>query len=150
MAFGLAAILTAVLTGCAGPKEVPPTLLQIDFRAATGLNPNAMGQPAPLVVRVYELAATGSFNDSDFFALFNQDLATLGADQLGRDELRFLPGSARTLDKTLQPGTRFIGVMAAYRKIDEVRWRAVLPVKPQVLNRFTVTLGERELSVSRK
>jgi type VI secretion system protein VasD len=129
---------------------VPPTVVQIEFRAAANLNPNAMGEPAPLVVRVYELAAAGKFTDSDFFALFNQDLDALGADQLARDELRFVPGAERGLDKTLQPGTRFIGVMAAYRKIDEVRWRDVLPVTPQVVNRFAITLGENELSAARR
>ena len=143
-------LIAALLWGCGGTPKAPPTIAEIRFQADANLNANAMGQPAPLVVRVYELAASGSFNDSDFFALFDQDQATLGADQLAREEIRLIPSAERRFEKTLQPGTRFLGIMAAYREIDQVTWRDLVAVKAGTVNRFSVHLGEKELSVTKK
>lgn len=145
----LAMVLVTLILGCAGPREAPPTIAEVKFQAAPNLNPSITGEAAPLVVRIYELAAAGSFTDSDFFALFDEDRSVLGPDLLGRDELRLVPGAERRVNKTLQPGTRFLGIMAAYREIDQVNWRDVVSLKHEKVNRFTVTLGERELKVSK-
>jgi type VI secretion system protein VasD len=150
VATALGLIAAVLFAGCAGPREAPPTVAEMTFRASANLNPGVTGQPAPLVVRVYELAAAGNFTDSDFFALFDSDTAVLGADQLGREELRLVPGAERRINKTVQPGTRFIGIMAAYRQIDQVRWREVVELRAEQVNRFEVRLGDKELAVSRK
>jgi type VI secretion system protein VasD len=148
LAIGVFLSLAIFLTGCAGPQAKPPTVAEIRFVAVPNLNPGITGDAAPLVVRVYELAASGAFSNSDFFALFDGDQGALGADMLGRDELRLIPGAQQSFKKTLQPGTRHLGIMAAYREIDQVRWRQVVPVKPEKINKFTVSLGEKALSVS--
>lgn len=141
-------VLTAALLGaCAGTKTIPPTVLELNIDAAAYLNPNIDEEAAPVALRIYELRASGTFTDSDFFALFDQDQAILGADLVAREELRFLPRESRTITKTLHPDTRYIGIVAAYRNIDEVSWRKAVPVQPESVNRYSVYLGEKELTV---
>lgn len=150
LAAALALGLLTVLTGCATPvKETPPTLARFAFKASDGLNPNLNGAPSPIGVRIYELRATGQLQQSDFFTLFDADQATLGADLVRREEMTFAPGESKTIDRELDPQTRFVGIMAAYRKIDQIQWRAVVNVTPEVLNPITVYLNDEQMTVAR-
>lgn len=152
-------LLALALIGCGGAKipEIkipepepppPPTRLLLDINASARLNPNANGTPSPLVVRIYELTDTGSFTRTGFHPLYQDDRAALGSEMVGREELLMRPGGQQTLEKTLGPNTASIGVLAAYRNLDGVRWRATVPVIPETDNRLTLTLGPRELRLA--
>jgi type VI secretion system protein VasD len=151
--------VVALAGGCGGAKmpEIkipepepppPPTRLVLDISASSRLNPNPNGNPAPLVVRIYELAETGRFTGTGFHPLYQDDRGALGSDMVGREELRLRPGARQTLEKTLNPGTGAIGVLAAYRNLDGVRWRATVPVLPETDNRLTLTLNAGELNLA--
>jgi type VI secretion system protein VasD len=129
--------------------EEGPATIEADFRAAVDLNPDHEGNPSPLVVRLYELKSATAFNNSGFFSLYDNDSIELGDDMKGREEMEFQPGQALLLERELEPETRYIGVMAAYRDIENARWRAVLEVEPGsdteviiALDRLAVTIGE--------
>ena len=162
----LVILLVMTLSGCAGgggkvpevkmpeikiPESEPPpqpTRLILDISASPGLNPNPIGNPAPLVVRIYELAETGRFTGSGFHSLYEDDRSVLGDDMVGRDELRMRPGGRETMEKTLGSDTSAIGVVAAYRNLDGVRWRSTAPIVPETDNRLTLTLGAREIALA--
>lgn len=96
--------------------------------AAQGdVNPDANGRPSPVVVRVYQLRADGAFTGADFFALYNDEQKTLGAELITRDEFVLAPSESRTLDVTLSPDARYLGAIAAFRDIRNAQWRAVAP-----------------------
>jgi len=152
-------LLIVALSGCGTPKmpEIkipepepppPPTRLILQVNASSGLNPNPNGSPAPLVVRIYDLAETGRFTSTSFDSLYGDDRSALGAEMAGRDELRLRPGARQTVEKTLNPGVSAIGVLGAYRNLDGVRWRATAPIVPETDNRLTLTLGARELTLA--
>lgn len=154
----LAGLVLAVLAGC-GKKVVqvdlpkpapppPPTRLVLEVTASPRMNPGADGQSAPLLVRLYELAADGRFMDADLFKLLETDTSVLGTDLLARDAAHFIPGEGRQIDKTLNPATRTLGVVAAYRVTDGVRWRATVPILPAVVNTLHLELGPRELKLA--
>lgn len=155
----LGLLLTGLaLGGCGGllkpppmpelPKPPPPTTLVLNLVAAPGLNPTAAGQPAPLLVRVYALAGDGRLLGASPSVLFADDAAVLGADLLSREELRMLPGQHHRIEKDLAANTGAIGVLAAYRVTDGVRWRAALPVKSGEVNQFDLSLGASGLTLA--
>jgi type VI secretion system protein VasD len=111
------------------------------------LNINTDGSAAPLLVRIYELADSGRFLGSGFFPLYEDDRAVLAADLIGRDEIRFVPGETRIIEKTLKPTTTTVAVLAAYRSTEQRRWRATAPIRPEAVNRFRLELGSRELTL---
>jgi len=121
---GLASLCFAVLSGCGGPPPPPPTIANIAIAASAGANPDAAGSGAPVAVRVYLLRSTAAFEQADFFELYQREQETLGADLAGRDELLIQPGGTQTLNKELGPGVNFIGVIAAFRDIQNANWRA--------------------------
>lgn len=130
----------------AGCGSASPPLLQGSLKAEPATNPDLNGRPSPVVVRVYELKSLGSFNSADFFALFERESETLGADLVGREEYDLRPAETRPYRRQLQPDTRFIGVIAAFRDLENSRWRQVAPVPPK--KAVTIAIGVEARAVS--
>jgi type VI secretion system protein VasD len=140
------AALVAVLSGC-GSTPPPPTTVELTAVAAPDVNPDPSGRPSPIVVRIYQLAATGAFESADYFQLHDKEAAVLGANLLDRQELALTPGTSEKLAITAKPGITAIGVAAAYRDIDRAQWRADAPIPPNKKTTLKVDLGKLVVSV---
>ncbi len=155
--------MPAMLSGCADmvagmtkgvldkALEDEPPVVEATITAASDLNPDSTGNPNPIVFRFYELKALGSFNAADFFALYDQDAETLGQDMLARDEMTLLPGETREMKRELNMETRYFGVIAAYRDLDNATWRASVetPIDETIeviinLDRLAVKIRHKE------
>lgn len=122
LGMAMAFILTA---GCASG---PPADVAIrgSITAVDDVNPDATGRPSPLMIRIYELAATDKFDSAEFFDLTDNAEATLGADLLGVEPIMIAPGEARPYDAEYDANTRYIGVIAGFRDIHQATWRATV------------------------
>jgi type VI secretion system protein VasD len=130
----------AVGLGACGSKPPPPTVVELTVKAGPGINPDADGRASPVILRVYQLAATGSFDKSDFFQLYDKEAATLGADLAGSDQLALTPGTSKTVTIELKPQAKFIGIIAAFRGIDRAAWRVGAPVPLNKTTKLTATV----------
>jgi type VI secretion system protein VasD len=99
------------------------------------------------MVRVYALKTPGPFQSADFFSLYDKDSATLGAELVKREELQLAPGEKKTLQFTLPPDVKSVGVMAAYRDLERARWRDLQPLEVGQPNTFKLNLGARQVSL---
>jgi type VI secretion system protein VasD len=133
----------ALTAGCGSGA---PPLLQGSIKADAATNPDAHGRPSPIVVRVYELKALGAFNAADFFSLVDKESETLGGELVGREEYDLRPAEVKPYKRQLQPDTKFIGVVAAFRDLENSRWRqsAAVPAKREV----TITVGVEARAVT--
>ena len=113
---------------CASPPPPPPppkpTIIQVAVDAQANVNPDSRGRPSPVVVRFYELKSLATFNDADFFSIYERDKETLGTDMLAREEFQLMPGDKRQFQRPTQPDTRYVGVVAAFRDLERAQWRA--------------------------
>jgi type VI secretion system protein VasD len=145
----LASLACWALVGCGGAAPPPPpTIAALTMKAAADINPDAGGSAAPVTVRVYQLASTTAFDQADFFQLYNNDQAVLGADMLGRDELTLTPGGTQQLVKELKPGVTAIGVVAAFRDIQHANWRATTVPPANKTTAIAVTIQGLNVTVS--
>lgn len=126
--------ITLLLTGCASAPK--PTIAQISLNAQTNINPSFVsetkeGDARPIVVRFYELTTPVTFNSADFFSVFNEYKSTLDNELLNSEEFRLIPGHKQKFKRTLHLDTRHVGVVAAFRDIEQAQWRAstAIPVK---------------------
>jgi len=110
----------------AGPKV---TSVSGQLVAAAGLNPSISGRPSPLTVRLYELSSLTAFDNADFISLYQGDKATLAAEMLARDDIVLAPGETRPYARNLNPETRYLAVLAAYRDIERAQWRSSAPIQ---------------------
>jgi type VI secretion system protein VasD len=138
----MAFALGSVLAGCgAPPPPPPPTVVNLSLSASADVNPTQAGQGAPIALRVYQLASTSAFSGAEFFQLFSQDQATLGADLVKRDDMIVAPGASKTLSLMPLDNVKAIGVFAAYRDYASGVWRASTAVVPHKTTQVTVTAG---------
>ncbi|SAK88738.1 putative lipoprotein [Caballeronia catudaia] len=134
---------------CKSPPPPPaPTIVRISVNALDGVNPDHAGRPSPVVVRVYELKATAAFDSADFFTLYGKEQATLGGDLNAKNEFMLKPGDSRSVEQTVQPGTKFVAVVAAYRDIERSRWRASAPVPPNQTTLMNVRVDAADVSIA--
>lgn len=110
------------------PKPQPSIPIAVEGQATPTINRDFNGDPNSVVVRVYHL------KDKVEFAKLTFDLATsgrtdqelLGADFLGRSEFVAVPGTTFLEKADLTAGTRYIGVVAFFRKPDPHYWRYIV------------------------
>lgn len=134
--------LPAAIAACAAPPPPPPPpVLDLSIIGGSDQNPGPSGQPAPVVVRLYQLAGTGRFESADVFAIANREAATLGDQSLGSEQIFLRPGQTQTIHRELKPGVQFLGVAVMFRDIDRARWRAVAPVAPHGPTRLVLKVN---------
>ncbi len=135
----LAVFLAASLSACAGA----PTTLHLTLQAQPGLNPDNTGLPNPVQARVFLLKNSDAFSNTDYFQFADKEKTVLGGDLLAQRDQFMHPGQTQMLTLPIPKDTRFIGVSASYRNIDQATWRVVTPV----VGTATITLGADALRV---
>ena len=148
-------LCSLILVGCQAVYSTFPPSTKLHFRVAADINPDFDNRPSPVIIRVYELASKTVFENQDFFALYDSPETVLRTDLLKKDELVFEPGQRNEYRMALQPATKAVAVVAAYRDIEGARWRAVVDVKPTGYDDFYVYVDKlavyiREHDLERK
>jgi len=137
------ALLAALLglTGCAALSPYSDmTKLDLTLNGRDELNPDLNGRPSPIVLRLVELKHPVSFETADFFSLYQRPKEALSPDMVVLEELELRPGEQRKLKLSVQPGSRYVGVLAAYRDLPESNWRTVIVLQEKEHNYSVLTL----------
>ena len=119
-----AAACITLLSGCA----VVPTPYEIRANADPVINRDIMGNPLSVVVRLYQLKQSKEFNQLTFdLASSNRSDAELFGDSLlKRSEIVLVPGTSHSSTETLLAETKFLGVVAFFRRPDAHYWRFLI------------------------
>jgi type VI secretion system protein VasD len=137
-----AALLT--LAGCAALSPYSTmTKLDLSLAGSDQLNPDLNGRPSPIVIRLMELKHPVAFENADFFSLYQRPKEALAPDLVTQEELELRPGETRELKVSVQEGSRYVGVLAAYRDLPEASWRYVIAIDEQQRNAANLRLDER-------
>jgi len=122
-----------LLSGCAMWEQfkessgiTPETSsIELVIEASSVLNVREGGQSSPVILRIHELTSPVLFRSLDFFALFENDKASLGDEYIKRYEYQIQPGDKIHELLILAPETRAVGFSVAFRDIDGSSWRKV-------------------------
>lgn len=137
IAAGLAA--GALSAGCSSTAKSVPAPYAIELRADPKVNVNAGGRPSPVQVTIYELKSASIFESRDFFTLQADAHAALGAELLNIDQVILRPGETKVLRYSGNPAARVVGVVAAYRDLEQSKWRLLVSLpEPQNTNVYKV------------
>jgi len=91
-------------------------------------------------LRLIELKHPVAFESADFFSLYQRPKEALSPDLVTLEELELRPGEQRVLKLSVEDGSRYVGVLAAYRDLPEANWRVVIPLHAQARNRVELNL----------
>ena len=117
-------LLLGLLSGCSAVSPFSTlTKLEVGLTVGEHVNPDLHGRPSPVVVRLLELRHAVAFENADFFSLYTNAEQALPKDWLNSEELELRPGEQLGLKLRLEPDTRFVGVLAAYRDLPHVQWQ---------------------------
>ncbi|MTI42572.1 type VI secretion system protein VasD [Roseibium hamelinense] len=134
-------LLIAPAFGMAACSRVPePTPVTVQLFADDNVNPNENGDPAPIVVRVYELKGMTAFNNGEFFEFADDDTKLLGGDLIGKQEYELTPGEKKDYDRSISSEATHIGVVAAFRDIQSAQWRDSIELEAEKKNEFVIYL----------
>ncbi|SDY62533.1 type VI secretion system lipoprotein TssJ [Pseudomonas sp. NFIX28] len=133
----------ALLAGCSTLSPYSTmTKLNLKLTASDQLNPDLNGRPSPIVVRLIELKHPVAFENADFFSLYERAKESLSPDMVASEELELRPGETVELKLSVEEGSRYVGVLAAYRDISEAQWRYVVQLTPVELTEADLTLDQ--------
>ncbi len=113
-----------LIAGCASTPK--PTIVKVSLHAQSSVNPDGYGRASPVVVKFYELKSVAAFNAADFFSIFDSEQKTLGAELLSIEVFQLQPGETLAFDRALQPDTRHLAAVAAFRDLEHSQWRTTL------------------------
>lgn len=144
-----ALIAVLILAGCSTLSPYSHlTKLHLRLTASDQLNPDLNGRPSPIVVRLYELKHAVAFENADFFSLYERAREALAPDMVATEELELRPGETLELKLSVQKGSRYVGVVAAYRDLSQASWRSTLHLAPRTATEVDLTLDESGIQTS--
>jgi type VI secretion system protein VasD len=131
------------------PEKTEPKLrqVQLEISVSNEVNPDVDGRPSPIVLRIYELKNLGKFEVGDFFKLFDEYDAFLGADLVASEQFHLQPGDKKTVKHALSEETHYIAAAAAYRDLNKAVWRDSKPLKAKPVTEVEVLLGPLSISI---
>lgn len=132
-----------VLGGCSTLSPYSSvTKLNLTLSASDQVNLDLNGRPSPIVVRLLELKHPVAFENADFFSLYERAQESLSPDLVTSEELALRPGETVELKLGIEPGSRYVGVLAAYRDLPQSQWRYVVPVTAMGLTETRLVLDQ--------
>jgi type VI secretion system protein VasD len=146
-------LLSLLLSGCSSSPEkpeTPPTVVQAKIAVSAQANPDINSRASPIVVRIFELKSLGTYNESDFYGLFENYESVLGSDLLGSEQFHLNPGDIHTMKQTTAPGTQFIAVIAAYRDLNQAVWRDYVALPAGKETQIMIIVDKLNISVWKK
>lgn len=146
-AFYRTLIAFATLVSLAGCSLLSPyssvTKLNLTLTASDQLNLDLNGRPSPVVVRLFELKHPVAFENTDFFSLYERGKESLAPDLATSEELELRPGEIIELKLSVQEGSHYVGILAAYRDLSQTRWRYTVPVTSMGVTNTDLMLDHR-------
>jgi type VI secretion system protein VasD len=128
--------------------EPDPPVIKADIFAAKDLNPDLKGQPSSLYFIVYQLRTDAVFKDATFFNLYDGENEDFAKDLISKEEKEIDPGQNIKIEKELHMDSRYIGILAAYRDIDNATWRAIKEVQPDETYELKIDFNRLEVKIS--
>jgi type VI secretion system protein VasD len=124
------------------PAPDGSTPVEVTIVGGPELNPNAQDRPSPVVVRIFDLAETKTFEAADYDALFEHPNDALKHDVLAKEEFMLRPGDIQQRNRSLPPAVRALGVAAAFRDLEHATWRLTIAVKRGQRNFLLIDLQQ--------
>ena len=125
-------LLVFALAACASTASKLARPYAIEVKASDSVNQMEDGRAAPVQVIVYELGSRQAFDQSDFFALFERPQEVLAQDLLHTEKFVLQPGETRSISRPGDVKAKWLGVVVAYRDIDNASWRTVVELAEPV------------------
>lgn len=133
--FVMAAFATTLISCASSPKS------ELNISSASFLNPDINNQPSPIVVTVMQLKSAYKFNQATYNELMGNPSKALGNDLIDMSSYEIRPSTKKSINIDLSPTTQYLGVVAAYRKVNEAKWHQSVKVINEKGHKTTLNIN---------
>lgn len=147
--FRLAAVAVWVaLSGCSSNEPVPLIVAhQVIISVGDEVNPYGGNKSHPVVLRVYQLSESGTFQKSEFIDLYRNDIEVLGGSLVDVHNVPpLVPGEQHKLSLDIHRQSQYLAVFAEFANYDNAKSKDVIKL-PQD-NEAQLVIRVSGLSVS--
>ncbi len=149
--------ITLLLPACGLLKPIPGDL-SLALTTSPELNPDSEGRSSPVVLRIYQLNSDTNFKESEFFDIFDDDKSALAETFIEKQELELNPNESRKFSLPLNEKTKYLGLVAAFRNIENAKWRELIEIKSSIPtgipifanNELTVRLEKNSITLNKQ
>lgn len=143
------AFMSVLLFGCSVANLVVDPYTTLEFEVSNKVNPDLNGRASPVVVKVYELQSKTIFESQDFFMIYDESDKIFGPDLLSKDELSLSPGENFKYDLKMSSGSKYVGIVVAYRDIENSKWREIIELDHKGYNTHNLMVDSLSVHVKK-
>tara|TARA_R110001599_G_scaffold185680_1_gene379930 strand:- start:17981 stop:18517 length:537 start_codon:yes stop_codon:yes gene_type:complete len=116
-----------IVSGC-GSNQTISMDIEGNIQATSVLNPDIKGEYKPVNIKVYYLKSDTEFSQAGFADLYKYTDKVLGDSILHISSHQLLPGQTIELEEEVPMGLKYIGVVAAFRHLQNATWKDIKPI----------------------
>ena len=138
-----------LLSACSWYRNVVPASSTITITVTDTANPDGNDRPSPVGIRIVELADRAVFDKNEFNVLYSDSKeSALAADTLHQWQMIVRPGDTKVIDKILNEQTKYLGIVVAYRNIENARWNHLIAIDPVKKNNVRATIDALSVALT--
>ncbi len=139
-------LIVVFLSACSTPG---PKQYDIRANAEPVIKRDAAGKPLSVVVRLYQLKQPNDFNQLtfDLAASGRNDTELFGSSVVQKNEVVLVPGGQFVDKELLAPDTKYVGVIAFFRRPDSNFWRYLIDAEEIKKKGLTLVIKDCYLSL---
>lgn len=143
-------VLVMVVASCNTNKERKSAAneIKINLIADKDINPNENGHPAPLNVLIYNVREVDLFSNADFFEVIDGASKSLQSASSKIYEAILQPGESRTIFLKSKDDIETLGVVGAYRNINDATWLVTWDLPKKRLSWWGGLFGDNSLELN--
>ena len=141
-------ILALILGGCSSAPEPNMSPFSLNIKADKTLNPSASNKANPVIVRMYQLTDTQSFEQTPFIDLYEKDSQILGANLISKQILPVVvPNSDTSKVININKSTQYVAVLVEFVnfKDSETKSFSAVPIDEDQFLRLSISKSKVSL-----
>ncbi len=123
-------VALSILSSCATTAKVWKPYDNITIITTSDVNPDGLGKPSPIQIKIYELSSRSTFDNLDFDRAFYEAKTMLSDELISDAEYTIQPSDTIEHKIDLQKTANFIAILGGFIDIDNARWKHVYEVSP--------------------
>jgi len=146
--YAIVGLISLFLLNACSSNTPEPTLLKLTLNAGEKINPSQLSSANPVVLRLYQLSAIEDFKSAQVLDLYQEDAKLLASSLLYKQSIgSVLPSEQRSLQLSIQPGTKYLAVFSQFSNYPQAKSKAWLDIT-NIDELASITLSIESLSVN--
>ncbi|MFC3152729.1 type VI secretion system lipoprotein TssJ [Litoribrevibacter euphylliae] len=142
--------VVVALSGCSSNDPIPLIVShKVIISVGDEVNPYGGNKSHPIVLRVYQLSESGTFQKSGFIDLYRKDIEVLGGSLVDVHNVPpLVPGEQYTLALDIHRQSQYLAVFAEFANYDNAKSKAVIKLPQDSEAQLVIRVSGLSVSIT--